>query len=214
MMQSVLFGDSEQAWRDSTSNLESTWTESRGQPQEISQVWKNNWQRNIESHSCVPSVCSLWLPREGILCPFFGRGDGVDSAWVCWETFPGWSGALALARLSGVHPHSKQMGKSWEGDGHGKRRAQRWWWQRGCHSRATAVLLPRYPMGGKNHQRALVQLTGASNSWGNKKRCKACNIWDFNWPQSLDTLEKKKPKYNNSSIFNSIFCLVGWSCFF
>lgn len=24
-----------------------------------------------------------------------------------------------------------------------------------------------------------------------KKRCKACNIWDFNWPQSLDTLEKK-----------------------
>lgn len=33
MMQNVLFADSEQAWCDSTRNLESKWTESRGQPQ-------------------------------------------------------------------------------------------------------------------------------------------------------------------------------------
>lgn len=214
MMQSVLFGDSEQAWRDSTSNLESTWTESRGQPQEISQIWKNNWQRNIDSHSCVPSVCSLWLPREGILCPFFGRGDGVDSAWVCWEIFPGWSRALALGRLSGVHPHSKQMGESWEGDGMegGEPRAG------GGRVGATAGPLlsccPGVPWVGRITREPLLNWLELLIPGEIRKRCKACNdIWDFNWHQSLDTLEKKPPKYNNSSIFNSIFCLVGWSLF-
>lgn len=130
MMENVLFADSEQAWCDSTSNLESKWTESRGQPQKPPQIWKNNCQA-LTVVSPQFALCDC--PGKGFHPPL-DRGDNVGLTLECWEIFPELEQGPGLSEaVSGVQQicscplgiHIPTWGKAVRDGG---RRMQSWWW--------------------------------------------------------------------------------------